>query len=156
VNQGTWNGTAIATGYGGTGQDFSATAQGNTLYFSGAGALAALAPGTSGQFLQTAGAGANPGRAVNNSAAGWTDAGTVVALTTSTDNLSVGTTSADVTAVATIAATSTTATNLTLRTQIGQTGAALTVQNFSSSLYTLGASGGFREACLHQSQAPSA
>jgi len=45
---------------GGTGQNFSTTAQGSTLYFSGTGTVAALAPGTSGQFLKTQGAGANP------------------------------------------------------------------------------------------------
>jgi len=57
---GVWNGTAVATQYGGTGQNFSGTAQGNTLYFSANGTMAALAPGTSGQFLKTQGAGANP------------------------------------------------------------------------------------------------
>ncbi len=45
---------------GGTGQDFSATAQGNVLFFSGPGALAALGPGTAGMFLRTGGAAANP------------------------------------------------------------------------------------------------
>jgi len=45
---------------GGTGQNFSTTAQGSTLYFSGTGTVAALAPGTSGQFLKTQGTGANP------------------------------------------------------------------------------------------------
>lgn len=60
VSAGTWQGTAVATGYGGTGQDFSATAQGNIIYFSAAGTVAALGPGTSGQFLKTQGASANP------------------------------------------------------------------------------------------------
>ena len=50
----------LATARGGTGANFGSTAQGNTLYFSGAGAISALAPGTSGQFLQTQGASANP------------------------------------------------------------------------------------------------
>src|SRR3990167_8092297 len=45
ITTGNWNGTAISTTYGGTGQNFSGTAQGNVLYFSGAGTLAALAPG---------------------------------------------------------------------------------------------------------------
>ncbi len=52
--------TVRSTQYGGTGADFSATAQGNILYFSSAGVLSALPPGTSGKFLQTLGAGANP------------------------------------------------------------------------------------------------
>jgi hypothetical protein len=60
VKGGAWQATAVATQYGGTGQDFSATAQGNTLYFSAAGVMAVLAPGTSGQFLKTQGAAANP------------------------------------------------------------------------------------------------
>jgi len=51
---------SVTTAKGGTGQNFSSTAQGNTLYFSGTGVVAALAPGTSGQFLKTQGAGANP------------------------------------------------------------------------------------------------
>ena len=47
IGTGTWQGTAVATQYGGTGQNFSATAQGNTLYFSAAGTVSALSPGTS-------------------------------------------------------------------------------------------------------------
>jgi len=54
---------------GGTGQNFSTTAQGSTLYFSGTGTVAALAPGTSGQFLKTQGTGANPT---------WTDVTTTI------------------------------------------------------------------------------
>jgi len=60
ISTGSWNGTAVGSQYGGTGQDFSATAQGNILYFSAAGTMAALAPGTSGYVLNTGGAGANP------------------------------------------------------------------------------------------------
>ena len=60
IGTGIWRGTAVETQYGGTGQNFSSTAQGNTLYFSGSGTLAALAPGTSGYVLTTAGASANP------------------------------------------------------------------------------------------------
>ena len=44
---------------GGTGLDTSATVQGALLYFNGAGTMAELTPGTSGQFLQTNGAAAN-------------------------------------------------------------------------------------------------
>ncbi len=61
--------TVRPTQYGGTGADFSATAQGNILYFSSAGVLSALPPGTSGQFLKTNGAAANPS---------WADAGRIV------------------------------------------------------------------------------
>jgi len=52
--------SSVTPAKGGTGQNFSTTAQGSTLYFSGTGTVAALAPGTSGQFLKTQGAGANP------------------------------------------------------------------------------------------------
>ena len=45
---------------GGTGQDFSATAQGNVLYFSATGTVGVLAPGDDGQMLKTQGAAANP------------------------------------------------------------------------------------------------
>jgi len=61
VSSGTWSvASTLSTTLGGTGQNFSATAQGNTLYFSSAGTVAALSPGTSGYFLKTQGAGANP------------------------------------------------------------------------------------------------
>lgn len=53
-------GSPLGTQYGGLGGNHSATAQGNILYFSAAGTLSALAPGTSGHFLKTQGAGANP------------------------------------------------------------------------------------------------
>jgi hypothetical protein len=45
---------------GGVGSDFSATVQGSLYYFSGTGIVSTLSPGTSGQFLKTSGAGANP------------------------------------------------------------------------------------------------
>ena len=60
VTSGTWQGTPIATKYGGTGQDWSDTAQGNLPYFSGTGTLSNLAPGTAGQFLKTGGTDADP------------------------------------------------------------------------------------------------
>ncbi|MCK4818834.1 hypothetical protein KA005_23880, partial [bacterium] len=44
-------GNPVTTQYGGTGQDWSATTQGNLPYFSGTGTLSNLAPGTTGQFL---------------------------------------------------------------------------------------------------------
>jgi hypothetical protein len=60
VTFGIWKGTAIATQYGGTGQDWSGVAQGSIPYFSGTGTMTTLAPGTSGYVLMTQGAGANP------------------------------------------------------------------------------------------------
>jgi hypothetical protein len=68
---GVWNGSVIGTLYGGTGGNFSATAQGSLWYFSGSGTVAALAPGTSGQLLQTNGAAANPSWVTNPGF--WTD-----------------------------------------------------------------------------------
>jgi hypothetical protein len=50
----------LAVARGGTGQNFSAAAQGSIIYFSAAGTMATLPPGTAGQFLKTQGAGANP------------------------------------------------------------------------------------------------
>jgi hypothetical protein len=50
----------LAVARGGNGADFSAAAQGVILYFSAAGVLSALTPGTSGQYLKTQGAAANP------------------------------------------------------------------------------------------------
>jgi len=50
----------LAVAKGGLGADFSAQAWGSILYFSATGVISALAAGTSGQFLKTQGAGANP------------------------------------------------------------------------------------------------
>lgn len=50
----------LSVANGGTGGDFSATAQGTIPYFSATGVLSGLAPGTAGQFLETQGAAANP------------------------------------------------------------------------------------------------
>jgi hypothetical protein len=62
--------TNVATpAHGGTGNDWSAVAQGNLPYFSGAGALSTLAPGTANSILQTNGAAANPS---------WTNAPTIL------------------------------------------------------------------------------
>lgn len=51
ITSGTWNGTAITTQYGGTGNDFSAIASGATLYFNGTGTTTTLAKGSSGSIL---------------------------------------------------------------------------------------------------------
>lgn len=50
----------LSVANGGSGQDASAAAQGNLFYFSATGVLSVLAVGTSGKFLQTQGASANP------------------------------------------------------------------------------------------------
>lgn len=50
----------LSVANGGTGGDFSATAQGSVPFFSGTGVLSALGAGTSGFFLQTQGTSANP------------------------------------------------------------------------------------------------
>lgn len=50
----------LSVANGGTGGDFSSTVQGVIPYFSATGIISGLAPGTSGQFLKTQGAGANP------------------------------------------------------------------------------------------------
>jgi hypothetical protein len=50
----------LSVANGGTGSDLSGTLQGNILYFSATGVLSVLAPGTSGYFLKTQGASANP------------------------------------------------------------------------------------------------
>ena len=60
VKGGAWQGTAVDEQYGGIGGDFSSQAQGGTLHFSATGVISALGPGTSGQFLKTQGASANP------------------------------------------------------------------------------------------------
>lgn len=60
ITAGAWQGTAVGTQYGGTGQNFSGTAQGSLTYFSATGVVSALAPGTAGNVLQSGGAAANP------------------------------------------------------------------------------------------------
>lgn len=55
---GVWNGTAIGTQYGGTGQNWSAVNIGAIPYFSGTGAMTTLAAGASTRLLQANGAGA--------------------------------------------------------------------------------------------------
>ena len=60
IASGIWHGTAIGTLYGGTGQDFSAVAQGSIPYFSGNGVMGTFGPGTAGQILQSNGATSAP------------------------------------------------------------------------------------------------
>ena len=56
-------GAAIAVPASGQWIDLASAAQGDVLYHNGT-SYVRLAPGTSGQYLQTAGAGANPAWAV--------------------------------------------------------------------------------------------
>ncbi len=99
---------------------------------------------TAGNFLQTDNSGNLSWAAAGGGSAGFTDSGTVVNLTTNSDNLAIGTTTPDVRSVVTIAATSTTANGLTIKSLAGQTGLALVVQNFASStVFSIDASGGF-------------
>ena len=58
ITSGTWSGTAIGPTKGGTNQ--TSWTQGDLLYADGTNTLAKLGAGTSGQFLKTNGAGANP------------------------------------------------------------------------------------------------
>lgn len=60
ITTGGWAGTPIDEAYGGTGADYSATAQGSIFYFSGTGTVSTLAPSTANYPLVTNGAGANP------------------------------------------------------------------------------------------------
>ena len=56
---GTWNGTAIGTQYGGTGQNWSGVTAGNIPYFNGTGTMTTLAPaGTNDYVLTSQGAAA--------------------------------------------------------------------------------------------------
>lgn len=50
----------LSTANGGLGANNSTGAQGSTLYFSATGVISVLGPGTTGQFLKTQGAAANP------------------------------------------------------------------------------------------------
>jgi len=105
IGTGTWQGTAIADEYGGTGQ--TTYAKGDILYASAANTLAKLPIGGDGEVLtvnvdvpnwEAAGGGgnvSNTGTPVDNQLAVWTNATTVegdAALTfdTSTDTLAIG------------------------------------------------------------------
>lgn len=60
ITSGIWNGQAIGTQYGGSGQDFSTANQGSLIYFSATGVESILPPGPAGYLLQTNGAAQNP------------------------------------------------------------------------------------------------
>lgn len=60
VTSGTWQGTPIATEYGGTGIDWSAVAANSIPYFSDIGTLDTVSPGTDGLFLMSKGPGSAP------------------------------------------------------------------------------------------------
>ena len=58
ITTGTWQAAVVGTRYGGTGQNFSATASGSIPYFSSAGTMGALGIGGTGQILTVSGTGA--------------------------------------------------------------------------------------------------
>src|SRR5262249_6211223 len=58
LTAGTWNGTVIGTQYGGTGNNWITKTTGHIPYFSGAGTMDTLAPGSAGKLLQSNGAAA--------------------------------------------------------------------------------------------------
>ena len=74
---------------GGTGSDLSGTAQGSILYFSSTGVLSVLTPGTSGQFLQTQGASANPQWATQTTPALTLISTTIISTAATTASISV-------------------------------------------------------------------
>ena len=67
ITTGTWQAAAVGTGYGGTGQNFSATATGSLPYFVSSGTMGALGVGSAGQILT-----------VSGGAPAWTNAGGTV------------------------------------------------------------------------------
>ena len=72
VTTGIWNGTAVGTQYGGTGQNWQPAAQGSLPYFNGTGTMNTLAPTTSNYVLTTQGAAANPQwKDVTTLVSGW-------------------------------------------------------------------------------------
>ncbi|MBM3209447.1 hypothetical protein FJZ40_04115, partial [Candidatus Shapirobacteria bacterium] len=91
ITAGAWQGTAVGTQYGGTGQDWSAVAQGSVPYFSGTGTMATLGPSTSGYVLTTQGAGANPTWSdISASGGPWTTANGTLYPDNSTLDLLIG------------------------------------------------------------------
>jgi len=71
ISGGTWNGTAIGTQYGGTGQNWASVAQGSIPYFSGTGTMSTLVPGTGGYVLSTNGTGQDPSWIAAGSVGYW-------------------------------------------------------------------------------------
>ncbi|MFH1462755.1 MAG: hypothetical protein ABIG08_03630, partial [bacterium] len=94
LSTGSWQGTAIATQYGGTGQDFSAIATGSIMYFSDTGVLSALSPGTSGQYLKTQGTTQAPvWAAVSGGGTNWMVSDSLMYSSTTVSIVEIGTTS---------------------------------------------------------------
>ncbi|RKY52133.1 MAG: hypothetical protein DRP89_08155, partial [Candidatus Neomarinimicrobiota bacterium] len=91
ITTGVWKATPIETAYGGTGQDFSSVATGSIPYFSDTGILSTLAPGTSGYFLKTQGAGQPPTWAEVIQV--WSDSGAALYPTNLSRKVGVGTSS---------------------------------------------------------------
>ena len=90
ITSGAWQGTVIATQYGGTGQDWSSVATGSIPYFSDTGTLSTLSPTTSGYFLKTQGAGQPPTWAEVIQV--WSDSGTALYPTNLLRKVGIGTT----------------------------------------------------------------
>ena len=62
ITTGTWQAAVVGTGYGGTGQNFSATATGSLPYFVSSGTMGALGVGSPGQILTVSGGVRPPGQ----------------------------------------------------------------------------------------------
>ncbi len=91
ITAGTWNGSAIAVQYGGTGQNWSGVLQGALPYFSGTGVMNTLGVGTAGYVLQANGASANPSWVDLSSTAGpWTLVGTSLYPDLASYNVGIG------------------------------------------------------------------
>jgi hypothetical protein len=92
IASGTWQGDVIDTAYGGTGTSTLGPA-GSVAYSNGA-SYAFTTVGANGELLISNGSGAPSWVSSTTiaSASGWTDDGTVVRLTTITDNVGIGTT----------------------------------------------------------------
>lgn len=60
IASGVWNGSPVATQYGGTGKNWSAVNRGALPFFDATGSMSTLAPDTANKLLQTNGAGADP------------------------------------------------------------------------------------------------
>jgi hypothetical protein len=154
VISGTWQGTAIGTQYGGTGQNWSAIAQGNIPYFSATGVMATLAPGTANQVLITGGAGANPSwsniASLLTAGSGISISGTTNATITNTGVLSLNSASGALTLqgttnqvnVSTVGSTITLSTPQDIATSSSPTFAGLTLSNLTSGSVLFAGGGG--------------
>jgi hypothetical protein len=154
VISGSWQGNTISTQYGGTGQDWSAIAQGNIPYFSATGVMATLAPGTANQILITGGAGANPSwsniASLLTAGSGISISGTNNATITNTGVLSLNSATGALTLqgttnqvnVSTVGSTITLSTPQDIATSSSPTFAGLTLSNLTSGSVLFAGAGG--------------